>query len=431
MMMFCMDYPVSDKSNYDINEIWATQTIKSIYLFQFLESNEKTQPLLAAFLAHFNSATWQDFLKSLLPLTTTAIKNENEAHTDITVTHGEKFEEGCAFIEKLMVEETDELDENDFLTLRAKPFYKIKDGIYRIIFNLFVIEKIFKGIYFLLRDVNKKLTVEVKIAGLKGIYGYEFSEQTLVYKIMDIIYPDKCIKFSGKQLADMKIDGAPDYYVRKGKNIIIFESKDFLIRADKKSSFDYNIYEEEFAKTLYYEELPNGKEKAGAVMQLINSIRRILKKTFKPDTDYYYKDVYIYPVLITHDHQYDTPGFNDLIKSWFQHELFRMQEEGLFIYHIKPIVVVNIDSLIFHQVGLAENISLHEMLKLYDEYTNLSRMPKSKLASDRMEKLIPFSLFITKYFDLKQIWKVPPILDLVAPALFKDELEKKIALNRV
>jgi hypothetical protein len=36
MMMFCMQYPVSDKSNYDINQIWATQMIKAIYLFQFL-----------------------------------------------------------------------------------------------------------------------------------------------------------------------------------------------------------------------------------------------------------------------------------------------------------------------------------------------------------------------------------------------------------
>jgi len=62
----------------------------------------------------------------LIPLTIPAIKNEREAHTDINVTTGEKFEEGCAFIEKLIVEETDELDQNDFLTIRARPFYKIK-----------------------------------------------------------------------------------------------------------------------------------------------------------------------------------------------------------------------------------------------------------------------------------------------------------------
>lgn len=428
MMMFCMEFPVFDKSNYDIKEMWATQAIKSIYLFEFLETTPKTKTLLAAFLAHFNSPTWQEYLKNILPLTISAIKNENEAHTDIIVTQGEKFEEGCAFIEKLIVQENEEIDKNDFLTVRARPFYKIKDGVYRIIFNLFVVEKIFKGVYFFLRDINDKLPNYQKLPGIKSVYCYEFSEQTLVYKIMDIIYPNKCIKFSGKQLADMKIDGAPDYYVRKTKNILLFESKDFLIRADKKASFDFNIYEEEFGKTLYYEELPNGKEKAGAVMQLINSIRGILKKEFKPDTDYYYKDIFIYPILIIHDHQYDTPGFNDLIKYWFQEELSNLQDEGLFIHHVKPFVVVNVDSLIFHQTGLAKSIPLHEMINLYNDHTKINPKLKFKTIEEykqyRMSKLIPFSLFITKYFDVQGIWKSPPIMDLVAPALFEEEFKK-------
>ncbi len=50
MLMFCMEYPVSDKTNYDINQIWVTQMIKAIYLFQFLEANIKARPLLTAFL---------------------------------------------------------------------------------------------------------------------------------------------------------------------------------------------------------------------------------------------------------------------------------------------------------------------------------------------------------------------------------------------
>lgn len=280
-MLFCMQYPVSDKSNYDIVQIWATQMIKAIYLFQFLEVNEKAKPLLSAFLVHFDCTTWQEYLKRLLPLTFPAIKNEREAHTDIVVEQGEHFEQGCAFIEKLIIQENDELDQNDFLSVRAKPFYKVKDGVYRIIFNLFVVEKIFKGVYFLLRDVNKTLPTNEKIKEIKSFYGDEFSEKILCYKVMESVYPDKCIRFSGKELADMKIDAAPDYYVRKGKNILIVESKDFLIAADKKMSFDFNVYEEEFGRVLDYEEMPNGKIKPKAVVQLTNNIRRILKMNFR------------------------------------------------------------------------------------------------------------------------------------------------------
>lgn len=203
------------------------------------------------------------------------------------------------------MDEKDKLDENDFLTLRARPFYKIKDGVYRIIFNLFVVEKLFKGIYFQLRIVNKQLPEKQQLNDdeLRRLYCYDFSEKILLYKILEIIYPTKCIKLSGQQLSDMKIDGAPDYYIRKGKNILLFESKNFLIKAAKKTSFDYSVYKEEFAKNLYHEELPNGKRKLGAVMQLINSIRRLLKNEFPPDKSYHYRDVFIYPILVTHDHQ--------------------------------------------------------------------------------------------------------------------------------
>lgn len=434
MMMFCMQYPVSDKSNYDINQIWATQMIKAIYLFQFLESHEKSQPLLAAFLAYFNCPTWQEYLKSLLPLTTPAIKSETEAHTDIVVEPGEKFEQGCSFIEKLMVQEQDDLDPNDFLTIRAKPFYKVKDGVYRIIFNLFVVEKIFKGVYFLLRDVNKTLPVASRIKEIKSFYGDEFSEKILSYKVMESIYPDKCIRFSGKELADMKIDAAPDYYVRKGKDILLVESKDFLIAADKKMSFDFNVYEEEFGRVLDFEELPDGKIKSKAVLQLINSIRRILKREFSADTDYHYKDVFIYPVLLTHDHQYDTPGFNELIDFWFQDALLELAEEGLFIHHVKPLSVVNIDSLIYNQVGLSNNIPLHEMLNLYHQNKKVEKQKKRNFKSQaeydqyleeykqmRMSKLVPFSMYIEKYFHKLDLWKLPPLLELVAPALFNEE----------
>jgi hypothetical protein len=200
MKFFCMQYPVCDKSNYDINQIWVTQMIKAIYLFQFLETDKKTQPLLSAFLAYFNCPTWQQYLKNLLPLTISAINNERESYTDILVESGDNFEQDCAFIEKLIILENDELDKNDFLSTRAKPFYKVKDGVYRIIFNLFVVEKIFKGVYFLLKDILSKMSEEnrkkIKISNLRSLYGYEFSEKILCYKVMESIYSDKCIRFS-------------------------------------------------------------------------------------------------------------------------------------------------------------------------------------------------------------------------------------------
>ncbi len=99
--------------------------------------------------------------------------------------------------------------------------------------------------------------------------------------------------------------------------------------------------------------------------------------------------------------------------------------------------MVNIDCLIYNQIGLAKDISLHEMLKLYHEYKRQPIRRKQKFRTKEeydnyleeykrsaMSKLIPFSLFIERYFHKHDLWKLPPILDLVAPALFKQELNQ-------
>ena len=175
--------------------------------------------------------------------------------------------------------------------------------------------------------------------------------------------------------------------------------------------------------------MPDGSEKHKAVMQLINSVRRLLKKEFKADVDYFYKDVFIYPILLTHDLQYDTFGFNKLIDYWFQDELEGLKEEGLFIHHVKPLTVINIDSLIYHQGGLTEDITLNEVIDAYHSHILLKPGMKFKTETDYraflMSKFIPFSQFINKYFNSKGINKMPAILDMVSPALFGEKTEKE------
>jgi hypothetical protein len=38
-------------------------------------------------------------------------------------------------------------------------------------------------------------------------------------------------------------------------------------------------------------------------------------------------------------------------------------------------------------------------------------------------------MFIDKYFDKQNLWKLPPLLEMVAPALFKEEYEKGQQVN--
>jgi len=433
MMLFCMNYPVYDKQHYDTNEIWITQLWKAMQLFLFLEKSEKTRPLYNAFLKYFDVADWQEYLKSLLPLTTSVILHGKEGHTDFTVSQGGNYEKACTFLDRLIVEEDEEIIEFDFLTIRSKPFYKVKDGVYRIIFNLFVIEKIFKGMYFLFREVNKTLPEKQQIKELKSLIGNDFSEQVILYNILDAIYPTKCIKFSGQQIVDNGIKGGPDYYVRKHNSILIFESKDFLIPAKVKMSFDFSKYQDAFEKKLYFEEV-DGKEKHVGVMQLVAFIKKLLKNQFTADSDYKYRGIEIYPIIVVHDHQYNTPGFNSLINYWFQAELEDIKEKGFYVDRVNPLVIINIDSLIYHQVGLTESIPLHRVLDEYFKHTKVQNHIKfhseNEMKDYVLSKQVAFSMFINEYFHDHGLRKMPPIMQQVVPKLFNvDEMENPYTIK--
>lgn len=424
MLMFCSSYPISDKVNYNLNETWITQCVKSILFFQYLENDDKTGNLLAEFINYFGCNTWREYLKKILPLTISFIKKETEGHTDIIVENSDNFKQDCEFIEKLSVDENDEFETPDFLILRTKPFYKIKDGVYRIIFDLFLVEKIYRGVYFILRDLNKKLPKSKQVSDLKSLIGFEFSEKILTYNILKLIYPDNCVSYSGEDLDKMGVSGAPDYYIRRGKDLLIFESKDFLIPVGVKDSFDFTAYEAEFEKKLYYVK-ENGIEKPKAIMQLVNNIRKILRNDFKADTNYNYKEVRIYPILITHDRQYDVNGFNTLINYWFQEEIELLKEERVFTHKIQPLIVINIDCLIYHQMALANKVSLHDMLRLYSSHIKIN--PNQKFKSQQeindylMNKTTPFSLFLNNYVMDRKWNEMPSTISELSTNLFQEE----------
>jgi hypothetical protein len=84
-------FPYSELINNDISEVLAGQIIKSIFLFEFLETDARTNDILAEFLKYFECADWQTFLKSTLPLAFAVIKSEKEAHIDIVIRKDEKI----------------------------------------------------------------------------------------------------------------------------------------------------------------------------------------------------------------------------------------------------------------------------------------------------------------------------------------------------
>jgi hypothetical protein len=411
-------YPYFDLVNYMEDSLFAGQIIKGAYLLDFLESNNQTKPLYQKFIDHFNCKDGKEYLVRILTLMHSVVISEKEAHTDIVVTKDEMFDIHCQFIEKLSLADDEALKDLDYRKIRSNPLYKIEEGIYRIIFHLFLSDKLYKGIYFKLRELNDMLDGREKISDLRSVYSFDFSERYLFYKMMERIYDGRFIKFTGDEISRQGIDGGPDYYIRSADNVLLFESKDIFIEAGIKSSYDFKLYESEFRKKLYYKTTKDNKKVNKAVVQLINNVRRVLKKEFAFDRDYKEATINIYPVLVLYDYQFNIPGLNVLINHWFITELEKLKGEALNIENVRPLVIIDIDTIIRYQDVLQNPyLSLEAFIDCYLNESRFDWKKKRKNESEAIEALkltlMPFSLFLKNFSEKYGIAAMPQmVLDI-------------------
>ncbi|NLO71782.1 MAG: hypothetical protein GX102_12740 [Porphyromonadaceae bacterium] len=373
-----------DISNFNLKSVFVSEFVKVLLFFKMVSQKKKFQPLIKKFYQYFDVLDYKEYIKKLAPLCITTIESSSAGYIDINVSKNETYETNIRFIEKFSLSDTYEKGERDFIHLRNNPFIKIENGKFRIIYPLFVVEKIYKSLYFIFNDLNNKLPDDDKIKHLRNEFTFEFSEKKLLYELLGKAYKNKYIKITGEEMANEKIDGAIDYYIRNGNKIFIFESKDILINANVKASYDYRLINNELHKKLYFEPLEGGKTKNAAVCQLSNFIQLLLSESFPLDNKYKSKNAKIYPVIVLHNRQLEISGLNKQVNEWFKTERSKLNELGYDDSKIRDIVVLNIDSLIhYHELIQCKKFNLEDLiddyLKSCDRERFLIKLKKEQL----------------------------------------------------
>lgn len=386
-LFFGLTYADSDLINYDLNEMIICQFVKSLMLFELLEKSDKSQNLLREFIIYFDCCSWQEYLQKILPVFfSVSIDKTGWLLCDKS---DDNYKQNISFLEHLSLSDNSKLVKYDFGSLRAKPLYRISENEFCIIHPLFVIEMLHKGLYFKLNEINESLDSDKEYSNFRSFYGESFSENYLLYNILDRIYGNSSyIRYSGQAMKEKGQEAEPDYYVRNGNKIFLFESKDVLINAEVKTSFDYERLETVLVNRFYYSTRRKGKRSSKAILQLIANIKRIFDKDITLDTKYKKDSVKIYPILIIHHHQFDVSGLNVILNNWFSGELQKLAEDGYKVNGVKPMTVVNIDTFIYNQ-----DLFMHKVLKLdrlIDEYHKYIK--KNCLS---LNGYIPFSVFLS------------------------------------
>lgn len=385
--------------------LMMSQILKAIKLFQFLEASAELHPLLTKFLNYYDCHTWQEYLHSWLPAVMPVIRSEKPGHTQVIVPpEAADYEQSCAFLDKFTLHPGEALTEGDFLSLRAKAFYKVGPGDYEIIYAPFLIETIYKGLYFKLSELNN--SAKPKVLGsldFRGAYCNLFSEQCLLNTLLDELFSKGGVKFSGSEILAGHYfqgdgDSEPDYYHRSGRNTLLVESKDVLLRKEVKVGDDFGLYIDEVRKKFYYDHDRKGRLEKKAVLQLIGNVRRVLTTGMSFDPGCRVEDAVVHPLLVVHDRQFNLPGLNALVATWFQQELDKLQAEGLPVQRVRPLVVLDVDTLISLREPLRRRrLVLFDELEAYHRYLR----PRNKAAKseEELRELVfrqcqPFSLFL-------------------------------------
>lgn len=417
-IFFTQSYAYSNLVNYNESELIVSQLIKASFFFEFLSNTSRTAKLYNAFLSHYGFTHWKEYIFKLFPFVNGIIQNEKEGYINFLVREGQNYQSDCDFLDKLMLGEG-VIEDYDYRKIRTSPLYKVEQGKYRIVFGLFLLEKIYKGLYFKLSELNENLGPD-KVKALHSLIADEFSEQVLVYEILNSIYKKQYVTITGREFKTAGINAEPDFYIRKGNKIFLFESKDFLIRAEVKTSNDFQQLKKAFEKKLW----KDGNENK-AIAQLLNNCQRILDKQLPLDNKYDEKKVVIYPVILVHDNQYNVIGLNTIVNIWFQQALSELKDKGYEVSRIKPVVIVNIDTLIYHQDLFRERtLKLEEVLDEYVKSCSLARKINSssieQLKSTVMKRILPLSNYLEGTEIVKKKHRVPKMLKERIGVLFSE-----------
>lgn len=364
---------------------FRTQFIKAKYFFEFCEENEEFKVYLEIFLKEYGLDSWATYLKNILSL---YVRKFARLKTPSVISIDTEHKEQINFLEQLSIGIEGFSKSEDFLQIREKPIYRISETDFAFLSLNFFVDKIYQGIQFDFASVLVKNSATFKNKRIKSrvqflsIFGDEFSETGLFYKIMEYCFgKSKYNIHNGIDIKQVITDGEPDYYIRDKAKVYLFEYKNVFLSGKIKHTFDY-----ETIKAGIYEKLvENKKGHSKGIKQLTAVIQKIREKEFNKFDEYNFDDTIIYPIIVFTDFSFNTAGVNYMLNKEFRKVLENQKVE--LRAKIKNLILIDLDDFIKYQdLFRDKKIKLNNLFNGYLE--------QGKGYKDFTNKFTPYEIYI-------------------------------------
>lgn len=386
----------NDLVNIDYAQLLYTQVYKLAKILAYLETQEEYSTLLKKLLDEFSCESKEEYLKAICAAATIPFKSPIPSWNVLSLKNASEKVKSTHILDNIAVSDNSitQIDQDDYLQLRNKPFQKISDEEYRVIFELFLLKKIYNGVIFKLSSYDKNFLGRIR---------NDFSEGVLLYETLKLVLSQPgSIMFTGEEFKSAKLEREPDFYCRNENNILLFESKDFYMRGEYKLSYDFKIIEGELMK--------EGRLKK-AVTQLITNIERCFLNNITLDNKLDPTKITIYPVIIVHDSLYSAPALNYWVYYWFIDELNLLKErpelKDIDFSSVFPITIIEIDTLIlYEQLFKGSKFNLIDLVTRYHDHVRFDaggNLPPDKIEQHAYQSAISFAEFVREHAHREKV----------------------------
>ena len=398
-----LDIPYSE---FKFFKDFRTQLYKAIKLFEFAEKSEFFTPLLDAFYKERNVSNWKDYIRIHFGFFETSLKSPAinvKGAPDAVIKFMQPYlvNQSQLPLEDSLKGRIPTLLRNQFLLQST-----LDPDVILVLSSDLLVDKIYQGLKFDFASLAKTYGIkdskglEITQKRVNSELGNKFSEEKILYSVMDMLFSDRSdlIRKSGsetKMCFDKDGKSEPDYYLRKGQNLMLFENKDVLFPDDAKFSGQLLMLKESISsKVASYKKVKNEKGKIKRQKEGLGQIYyNIIRMKDRPDLYRKFDSdcnmvKNIYPVLITYDKAYSAIGVNEYINKkipelkkkilgFFKKE--KGHSVGIGDYNIQKSVIIDIDTLIMYALLLKKQQL--DLFDLIDEYFSKSAPGEPNLSS--------------------------------------------------
>ncbi|WP_019188333.1 hypothetical protein [Prevotella conceptionensis] len=381
----------------DINELVRNQNIRTGKFFNFVSQHPQLKDLYDEFLQVYGLISWKDYLRTYWSILALARYKTGVINFERLRDEDELLSEQIVDKDSIDIHEVISLEDNvDYQAFREKPFIKIAPHEYAVIDVSFMIYRMFDGLYFIFNDLWQCKHPD-NTQGFNTIFTTEFSEGTvLVNCLKEVANTHGWLSLTDNEcksiVPERKLSSPPDFYIRDGKDVILFECKDVKIPKEVKAEGTIQQLLDEVDKdSVGYHDTKKNKWRYKGVGQLVRNAKRILEGEFIWDKNVD-KNNRIFLVLVLADGRQVDAGWKNYLQRKMREECIRQETD---YKKICPLILTDLGTITFYKGNFKKSGFLQYFISYYEKTTfNPSTISIGDTITNVMNQTMSFSRYM-------------------------------------